>query len=73
MALDFIDIIHINKDGEEYKSHFSLNGKKDIPNTLRVSGVLPHNEVITFSRKSAKKMRDFCQGILDCYSRQEKS
>lgn len=55
MSLDFIDIDHING----FKSHFSINGKKQTPGTLRISGVLCHNEEITFSRSEAEKLVKF--------------
>lgn len=72
MALKFIQVTDMTTEKDEgnyRKTNFSFNGKKDIPNSLRVSGGLSHGTVITFDRENAEKMRDFCQNILDCYDR----
>ena len=68
MSLDFIDIFDLTAEKDEghyRKSHFSFGGKRDIPNSLRVSGVLNHNTVITFDKKNAQKMIELCQKIID--------
>lgn len=63
------DLTSPKDEGRNRVVTFAIGEKKAIPNTMRLMGVLPHNTTITFDRESAKKMRDFCQGILDCYDR----
>ena len=66
--LNFIDVIDMTTakdDGQNRKVSFAIGGKKAIPNTLNLLGGLKHNSVITFDKDNAKKMRDFCQSILD--------
>lgn len=66
--LDFITVIDLSAEkdeGHNRKVSFAMGGKKDIPNTIRLLGNLPHNTTITFDKENAKKMRDFCQQIID--------
>lgn len=70
--MEFIDVIDLKTEkdgGYNRKVTLVMNEKKSIPNTVRLMGGLSHNAVITFDRQNAKKMRDFCQGILDCYEK----
>jgi len=74
--IDFISVIDLTTEkdeGHHRQVSFAVNEQKAIPNTIRLLGGLSHNTTVTFSRKDAEKMRDFCQGILDCYSSQEKN
>ncbi len=66
--LDFINAVDLTtaKDEGNYRRvSFAMNEKRAMPNTIRLLGVLYHNTTITFDKENAKKMRDFCQEILD--------
>lgn len=70
--MEFIDIEDLTtaKDKKHKRiASFAFLEKNTIPNTLRLMGKLSHNSVLTFDRKNAKKMRDFCQRILDIYEK----
>ena len=70
--MDFISVKDLSSEvGPDCNRHVSLamNEKNGIPNTLRLLGTLYHNTLITLDRQNAERMRDFCQGILDCYDR----
>jgi hypothetical protein len=67
MAIDFITVLDANGPDEEGYRHQSSLGisDNDPDNRLQVIGGMEHGRDITFDKKNAQKMIDFCQKIID--------